>query len=104
MSNFSLSLRPLHDRVVIQRLESEEVTAGGLIIPDTAKEKPIKGTVLAVGPGSRNDTGQLTPMDIKVGDCVLFGKWSGTESKIDGVDIVIMKESDILAVLTPAAS
>ncbi len=104
MSNFSLSLRPLHDRVVIQRLESDEVTAGGLIIPDTAKEKPIKGKVLAVGPGSRNDAGQLTPMDVKVGDCVLFGKWSGTESKIDGVDIVIMKESDILAVLLPAAS
>jgi len=104
MSSFSLSLRPLHDRVVIQRLESDEVTAGGLIIPDTAKEKPIKGRVLAVGPGARNDAGQLTPMDVKVDDCVLFGKWSGTESKIDGVDIVIMKESDILAVLaTPAA-
>ena len=104
MSNFSISLRPLHDRVVIQRLESEEVTAGGLIIPDTAKEKPIKGKVVAVGPGARNDNGQLTPMDVKVGDCVLFGKWSGTESKIDGVDLVIMKESDILAILnTPAA-
>jgi len=99
MSNFSLSLRPLHDRIVIQRLESEEVTAGGLIIPDTAKEKPIKGKVLAVGPGARNDSGQLNPMDIKVGDCVLFGKWSGTESKIDGVDLVIMKESDVLAIL-----
>ncbi len=104
MSNLSLSLRPLHDRVVIQRLESDEVTAGGLIIPDTAKEKPIKGKVLAIGPGSRNDAGQFMPMDIKVGDCVLFGKWSGTESKVDGVDIVIMKESDILAVLVPAAS
>jgi len=104
MSNFSLSLRPLHDRIVIQRLESEEVTAGGLIIPDTAKEKPIKGKVLAVGPGARNDNGQLTPMDIQVGDCVLFGKWSGTETKIDGVDLVIMKESDVLAILnTPAA-
>ena len=104
MSNFSISLRPLHDRVVIQRLESEEVTAGGLIIPDTAKEKPIKGKVVAVGPGARNDNGQLTPMDVKVGDCVLFGKWSGTESKIDGIDLVIMKESDILAILnTPAA-
>jgi len=102
MSNFSL--RPLHDRVVIQRLESEEVTAGGLIIPDTAKEKPIKGKVLAIGPGARNDNGQLTPMDIKVGDCVLFGKWSGTESKIDGIDIVIMKESDILAVLNAPAA
>ena len=99
MSNLSLSLRPLHDRIVIQRLESEEVTAGGLIIPDTAKEKPIKGKVLAVGPGARNDSGQLNPMDIKVGDCVLFGKWSGTESKIDGVDLVIMKESDVLAIL-----
>lgn len=101
MSNFSLSLRPLQDRIVIQRLESEEVTAGGLIIPDTAKEKPIKGKVLAVGPGARNDNGQLTPMDIQVGDCVLFGKWSGTETKIDGFDVVIMKESDVLAILSP---
>jgi chaperonin GroES len=99
MSNFSLSLRPLHDRIVIKRLESEDVTAGGLIIPDTAKEKPIKGEVMAVGPGARNEQGLLMAMDIKVGDHVLFGKWSGTETKIDGVDVVIMKESDVLAIL-----
>jgi chaperonin GroES len=104
MSTDSFSLRPLHDRIAIARLESETKTPAGLIIPDTAKEKPITGKVLAVGPGALNDQGQIIPMHVKVGDLVLFGKWSGTETKIEGQDIVIMKESDVLGILkTPSA-
>ena len=92
--------RPLHDRVVVKRIEAEEKSAGGIIIPDTAKEKPQQGQVTAVGPGGRDDSGKLIPIDIKVGDKVLFGKWSGTEVKLDGEDLLIMKESDIMGVLT----
>jgi chaperonin GroES len=99
MTTSSFSLRPLLDRIAIARLESETKTPAGLIIPDTAKEKPITGKVLAIGPGALNDQGQPIPMQVKVGDHVLFGKWSGTETKIDGQDIVIMKESDVLGIL-----
>jgi chaperonin GroES len=95
-----MKFRPLHDRVVIKRLEGEEKTKGGIIIPDTVKEKPQEGKVVAVGPGSRDDAGKLTPVDVKAGDRVLFGKWSGTEIKIDGEDLLIMKESDLLGVLS----
>src|SRR3546814_13376908 len=91
-----MKCRPLHDRVAIRRIEEDEKTAGGIIIPDTAKEKPSQGEVLAVGPGARNDKGELIAPDVKVGDVVLFGKWSGTEVKIDGQDLLIMKESDIM--------
>jgi chaperonin GroES len=91
--------RPLHDRVVVRRIEADEKTAGGIIIPDTAKEKPQQGEVVAVGPGGRDENGKLTPMDVKAGDKVLFGKWSGTEVKIDGQELLIMKESDIMGVL-----
>ena len=94
-----VNFRPLHDRVVVKRLESEEKTKGGIIIPDTAKEKPQEGEVVAVGPGSRDETGKLSPLDVKAGDRVLFGKWSGTEVKIDGQDLLIMKESDILGIV-----
>ena len=94
-----MKFRPLHDRVVIRRIEEDQKTAGGIIIPDTAKEKPSQGEVLAVGPGARNDKGELIAPDVKVGDLVLFGKWSGTEVKIDGQDLLIMKESDIMGVL-----
>ncbi len=94
-----VNFRPLHDRVVVKRLEGEEKTKGGIIIPDTAKEKPQEGEVVAVGPGSRDETGKLNPLDVKAGDRVLFGKWSGTEVKIDGQDLLIMKESDILGVV-----
>lgn len=94
-----MTFRPLHDRVVVKRIDAEEKTAGGIIIPDTAKEKPQTGEVIAVGPGGRDETGKLTPLDVKVGDQVLFGKWSGTEVKLDGVDYLIMKESDIMGVL-----
>ncbi len=94
-----MQLRPLHDRVVVRRLEAEEKTAGGIIIPDTAKEKPQQGEVVAVGPGVRDENGKITPLDVKVGDRVLFGKWSGTEVRIDGEDLLIMKESDIMGVL-----
>ena len=93
-----MKFRPLHDRVLIKVLDSEEKTSGGIIIPDTAKEKPQEGEVVAVGPGAMNDTGKLAPMDVKVGDIVLFGKWSGTEVKIDGKEYSIMKESDIMGV------
>jgi len=92
--------RPLHDRVVVKRIEADEKTKGGIIIPDTAKEKPSQGEVVAVGPGGRDETGKLIPMDIKAGDKVLFGKWSGTEVKLDGDELLIMKESDIMGVLT----
>ena len=91
--------RPLHDRVVVRRIEAEEKTAGGIIIPDTVKEKPQQGEVIAVGPGGRDETGKLIPIDLKVGDRVLFGKWSGTEVKLDGDELLIMKESDILGVI-----
>ena len=94
-----MKFRPLHDRVVVRRLESEEKTKGGIIIPDTAKEKPQEGEILAVGPGGRDEAGKLVPLDVKKGDKVLFCKWSGTEVKIDGVDLLIMKESDIMGVI-----
>jgi chaperonin GroES len=94
-----MKFRPLHDRVVVRRLEEEERTKGGIIIPDTAKEKPQQGEVIAAGPGARNEQGQLVALDVKEGDRILFGKWSGTEVKIDGEDLLIMKESDILGVL-----
>jgi chaperonin GroES len=93
------SFRPLHDRVVVRRLNAEEKTAGGIIIPDTAKEKPQEGEVVAAGPGARNDAGHLVALEVKAGDRVLFGKWSGTEVKIDGEDLLIMKESDILGIV-----
>src|SRR5450631_1060055 len=95
----SMKFRPLHDRVVVKRLEGEEKTKGGIIIPDTVKEKPQEGKIIAVGPGGRDETGKLTPLDVKAGDRILFGKWSGTEVKIDGDDLLIMKESDILGVV-----
>ena len=94
-----MSFRPLHDRVVVRRLTAEEKTAGGIIIPDTAKEKPMEGEVIAVGPGARNERGELVPTELKKGDRVLFGKWSGTEVKIEGEDLLIMKESDIMGVI-----
>src|SRR5579883_1456280 len=94
-----MKFRPLHDRVVVRRLEGEEKTKGGIIIPDTAKEKPQEGEIIAVGPGGRDETGKLTPLDVKKGDRVLFGKWSGTEVKIDGEELLIMKESDIMGVV-----
>ena len=94
-----MKFRPLQDRVLIRRIEEEEKTAGGIIIPDTAKEKPMEGEVIAAGPGTRDDDGKLRPLDVKVGDRVLFGKWSGTEIKIDGEDLVVMKESDIMGVV-----
>ena len=94
-----MKFRPLHDRVVIKRIEAEEKSSGGIIIPDTAKEKPQEGEVIAVGPGGRDESGKLIPIDVKVGDRVLFGKWSGTEIKIDGEDLVVMKETDIMGVV-----
>ena len=94
-----MKFRPLHDRVVVRRLEQEEKTAGGIIIPDTAKEKPQQGEVIAVGPGARDESGRVTPLDVKEGDKVLFGKWSGTEVRIDNEDLLVMKESDIMGVL-----
>ena len=94
-----MKFRPLHDRVVVKRIDAEEKTAGGIIIPDTAKEKPSQGEIIAVGPGGRDESGKLIPIDLKVGDTVLFGKWSGTEVKIDGQDLLIMKESDIMGVI-----
>jgi chaperonin GroES len=94
-----MKFRPLHDRVVVERIDAEEKSAGGIIIPDTAKEKPSEGEIIAVGPGGRDENGKLIPIDLKTGDRVLFGKWSGTEVKIDGVDYLIMKESDIMGVL-----
>ena len=92
--------RPLHDRVVVKRIEAEEKSAGGIIIPDTAREKPQQGQVIAAGPGGRDEAGKLIPIDLKIGDKVLFGKWSGTEVKLDGEELLIMKESDIMGVLT----
>jgi chaperonin GroES len=100
-----MKFRPLHDRVVVRRLEAEEKTAGGIIIPDTAKEKPMEGEVVAVGPGARDETGKLVPLDVKEKDRILFGKWSGTEVKLDGEELLIMKESDIMGIIEgqPAA-
>ena len=97
-----MKFRPLHDRVVVKRIDAEEKSAGGIIIPDTAKEKPQQGEVIAVGPGGRDEAGKLIPIDVKAGDRVLFGKWSGTEMKIDGDEYLIMKESDIMGVLVEA--
>ena len=99
-----MKFRPLHDRVVVKRIDAEEKTAGGIIIPDTAKEKPQEGEIVAAGLGARNEQGQLVPIDVKPGDRVLFGKWSGTEVKIDGDDYLIMKESDLLGVVEKTAS
>ncbi|WP_419693908.1 co-chaperone GroES [Mesorhizobium muleiense] len=94
-----MAFRPLHDRILVRRIEVDEKTAGGIIIPDTAKEKPQEGEVIAAGPGARDDSGQLQPLDVKVGNRILFGKWSGTEIKLNGEDLLIMKESDVLGVI-----
>jgi chaperonin GroES len=99
-----MKFRPLHDRVVVKRIEAEEKTTGGIIIPDTAKEKPSQGEVIAVGPGGRDESGKLISIDVQVGDRVLFGKWSGTEVKVDGQELLIMKESDIMGVLTDTSA
>lgn len=98
-----MNFRPLHDRVVVKRIESEEKTAGGIIIPDTAKEKPMEGKIVAVGTGVHREDGSVQPLDVNAGDHVLFGKWSGTEIKLDGEDYIVMKESDIIGVMTKAA-
>jgi chaperonin GroES len=98
-----MKFRPLHDRVAVERIDAEAMTAGGIIIPDTAKEKPSQGEIIAVGPGGRDESGKLVPIELRPGDRVLFGKWSGTEVKIDGVEYLIMKESDIMGVLEGAA-
>jgi chaperonin GroES len=95
----TMKFRPLHDRVLVERTEQEEKTAGGIILPDTAQEKPMEGTVKAVGGGAKSEDGTVTPLDVKKGDTILFGKWSGTEIKVDGVDLLIMKESDILGII-----
>ena len=95
-----MKFRPLHDRVVVRRIDAEEKTKGGIIIPDTAKEKPQEGEIVAAGPGARDESGKIVPLDVKAGDRVLFGKWSGTEVRIDGEDLLIMKESDIMGVVT----
>ena len=99
-----MAFRPLHDRILVRRIEADEKTAGGIIIPDTAKEKPQEGEVIAVGPGARDEGGKLVGLDVKVGDRILFGKWSGTEIKLDGEDLLIMKESDVMGVIEQAAT
>jgi chaperonin GroES len=99
-----MKFRPLHDRVVVRRIEAEEKTAGGIIIPDTAKEKPMEGEVIAVGPGARDEQGKLVPLDVKAGNRILFGKWSGTEVKLDGEELLIMKESDIMGIVEGTAA
>jgi len=99
-----MGFRPLHDRVVVRRIEAEEKSAGGIIIPDTAKEKPMEGEVVAVGPGARDESGKVQPLDVKSGDRVLFGKWSGTEVKLDNEDLIIMKESDIMGIIEQTAA
>jgi chaperonin GroES len=99
-----MKFRPLHDRVVVRRIEQEEKTTGGIIIPDTAKEKPMEGEVIAVGPGARGEDGQIHALDVKTGDRILFGKWSGSEVKIDGEELIIMKESDILGIIEGASA
>ncbi len=98
------SIRPLHDRILARRLEGEEKTAGGIIIPDTAKEKPIQAEVLAVGPGARDDSGRIVPMEVRVGDIVMFTKWGGTEVKVDGEDLIVLKESDVIGIVDKKAS
>ena len=98
-----MGFRPLHDRVLIRRVDAEEKTSGGIIIPDTAREKPMEGEVVAVGPGARDESGKVQPLDVKAGDRVLFGKWSGTEVKLDGEDLIIMKESDIMGIVDGSA-
>ncbi|MGO4637800.1 co-chaperone GroES [Mesorhizobium sp. 2RAF45] len=99
-----MTFRPLHDRILVRRIEADEKTAGGIIIPDTAKEKPQEGEVIAVGPGARDESGKLTPLDVKAGDRILFGKWSGTEIKLNGEDLLIMKESDVMGVIEQIAA
>ena len=99
-----MKFRPLHDRIVVKRIEQDQKTAGGIIIPDTAKEKPQEGEVIAVGPGARNEQGQLVALDVKAGDKILFGKWSGTEVKLDGEELLIMKESDIMGIIDASAA
>ena len=99
-----MNFRPLHDRVVVKRIDEEEKTAGGIIIPDTAKEKPMQGEIVAAGPGKRNDNGDVSPLDVKAGDLVIFGKWSGTEVTIDGQELLIMNESDIMGVLSKGSA
>ena len=99
-----MSFRPLHDRVLIRRVEAEEKTAGGILIPDTAQEKPMEGEIVAVGPGARGEDGKIQPLDVKAGDRVLFGKWSGTEIKLGGEDLIIMKESDIMGLIDNSAA
>src|SRR5215210_7433600 len=99
-----MKFRPLHDRVVVRRIEAEEKTKGGIIIPDTAKEKPQEGEIIAVGPGARDESGKLVPIDLKAGDRILFGKWSGNEVRIDGEELLIMKESDVMGVIEPTTS
>jgi len=99
-----MAFRPLHDRILVRRIEADEKTAGGIIIPDTAKEKPSEGEVVAVGPGARDESGKLVELDVKVGDRILFGKWSGTEIKLDGEDLLIMKESDVMGVIQQTAT
>jgi chaperonin GroES len=99
-----MTFRPLHDRILVRRIEAEEKTAGGIIIPDTAKEKPQEGEVIAVGPGARDESGKLTPLDVTIGDRILFGKWSGTEIKLNGEDLLILKESDVMGVIEQTAT
>ena len=99
-----MSFRPLHDRVLVRRVEEDKKTSGGIIIPDTAKEKPMEGEIVSVGPGARDENGKLVPLDVKAGDRILFGKWSGTEIKLDGVEYLIMKESDIMGILEGSAA
>ena len=99
-----MTFRPLHDRILVRRVEADEKTAGGIIIPDTAKEKPQEGEVIAVGPGGRDEAGKLVPLDVKAGDRILFGKWSGTEIKLEGEDLIIMKESDVMGVIDQTAT
>ena len=98
-----MKFRPLHDRVLVRRIEDEEKTSGGIIIPDTAKEKPMHGEVVAIGPGARTDKGEVRPLDVKIGDQVLFGKWAGTEIKIDGEDLLVLKEDDVMGIVEGAA-
>lgn len=98
------SIRPLHDRVIVRRVDADEKTSGGIIIPDTAKEKPAKGEVIAVGPGGRDDSGRVVPMEVRVGDLVLFGKWGGTEIKMDGEDLLVLKETDIIGIIDAKAA
>ena len=99
-----MTFRPLHDRILVRRIEAEEKTAGGIIIPDTAKEKPMEGEVIATGPGARDESGKVQPLDVRAGDRILFGKWSGTEIRLNGEDLLIMKESDVMGIIEVAAT